>query len=232
MSSKFVEAGEATVEQLAVVTESGESLMDELNQESNKPQRKSLAQQLRDNRTRIYKEFKEKMESTNSSYKLRNSDLDYYAKLEMDKLKEQEEWKKQEGSQLQEFKRQKLKQSTNSLKPHIHELLDDTDHDIVISRKSNDTHSISGVLKKKKKIKTESSFDIKEEPGHDSDDLQSHNQHDVPRSSIEIKTEASELLDKQLDGVPKLDPQTTPKVAAPSNTLNLGYGSSSDEDSD
>ncbi|ESW96276.1 hypothetical protein KL918_000227 [Ogataea parapolymorpha] len=80
--SRFVAADEVNDEDLAKQEAHEEKLLSAFEQEKSKEGRRTLAQQLRENRQQKYKEYKDSMEEENSLYKWSQRDMEYYGKLE------------------------------------------------------------------------------------------------------------------------------------------------------
>ncbi|VEU23403.1 DEKNAAC104448 [Brettanomyces naardenensis] len=118
-------------------------------------ERLSLQEQLQNSRYDKYVERKKKLEEQNSLYKLKDDDLEYYNKIEADKLRKIRKEREDERYELEEFRRRK-KQA---------KVLAGSDHK---ERKANSSADfqvpgLSGIVRRKKKPKIESKEEQKDD---------------------------------------------------------------------
>ncbi|CDK29682.1 unnamed protein product [Kuraishia capsulata CBS 1993] len=112
MTSRFVADGSIDAEKLAreELKEKEDSLL--YLQEKESDERKSLADQLKDNRAERYAEYRSQLEQTNSSYRMDSKEAAFYDKLKREDLAKEEVLRSREKDELEEYKR--LLETTHS----------------------------------------------------------------------------------------------------------------------
>ncbi|GME76603.1 unnamed protein product [Ambrosiozyma monospora] len=156
MSAKFVFSEEINPDDLTEQQETEKQAKQDISKNEAQRDRKSLQQQLYSNRIRKYKEFKQKMEKQNSSYKMKSDVSRYYNELKRKEMEKISNEKQAEKDALLEFEKLKHQMNVENGKDSDNDTVVDLikddlrDDDIVkITKTSTAPTGIKGIKKRK-----------------------------------------------------------------------------------
>ncbi|GMG21411.1 unnamed protein product [Ambrosiozyma monospora] len=156
MTSKFVFSEEINLEDLTEQQETEKQAKQDISKNEAQRDRKSLQQQLYSNRIRKYKEFKQKMEKQNSSYKMKSDVSRYYNELQRREMEKLSNEKQAEKDALLEFEKLKYQMNVENGKPNNNDMVVDSINDdlgdddtIKITKISTAPAGIKGIKKRK-----------------------------------------------------------------------------------